>query len=116
MEREPRNNLPIEFAWMNTKDFWQQEQAILAYLILHSVTGKDEPIDPRGASRRGRRPYLKADFLALAREMEAFWNLYFLDHDNRGVYQRVTGNGIPVHPGQLRPEGGRTRRATMCRN
>ena len=32
--------LPIEFAWGNTKDFWQQEQGILAYLILHGATGE----------------------------------------------------------------------------
>jgi len=77
VERAPDESFPIEFTWGNTKDFWQQEQAILAYLILHGTTGKDE-------------------YLALAREMMAFWNLYFLDHDNRGVFFRTTESGMPV--------------------
>jgi len=53
VERRPRDGLPIEFAWSNTKDFWQQEQAILAYLIVHGFSG-----DPT--------------HLQLAREMMAF--------------------------------------------
>ncbi|MEZ5785364.1 MAG: hypothetical protein R3D62_02495 [Xanthobacteraceae bacterium] len=80
VERNPRPGLPIEFAWSNTKDFWQQEQAILAYLIVYGVTQKPE-------------------HLKLAREMMAFWNQYFLDHDNRGVFFRVTAEGIPVIQG-----------------
>ena len=31
--------MPTQFAWGATKDFWQQEQGILAYLILHGATG-----------------------------------------------------------------------------
>ena len=62
VERQPRDGRPIEFAWGNTKDFWQQEQAILAYLILNGYTGNPE-------------------YLQLAREMETFWNLFFLDRD-----------------------------------
>src|SRR5262249_29430077 len=38
VEREPANGMPMEFTWGNTKDFWQQEQAILAYLILFGHT------------------------------------------------------------------------------
>ena len=38
VEREPQPNVPIEFTWGNTKDFWQQEQGILAYLILFGST------------------------------------------------------------------------------
>ena len=77
VERKPRAGLPIEFAWSNTKDFWQQEQAILAYLIIHGLTRDDK-------------------HLQLAREMMAFWNLYFLDHDNRGVFFRVSADGYPI--------------------
>jgi len=107
VERQPRNNQPIEFAWMNTKDFWQQEQAILAYLILHSVTGKEELIDSARTVGGGAFDrYLKADFLGLAREMEAFWNIYFLDFDFRGVYQRVTGSGIPYEKGNYGQKAG----------
>lgn len=77
VERKPQAGLPIEFSWSNTKDFWQQEQGILAYLILHGATGESQ-------------------YLALAREMAAFWNLFFLDHDNRGIFFRVNDNGSPV--------------------
>ncbi|MBI2909584.1 MAG: AGE family epimerase/isomerase [Chloroflexi bacterium] len=80
VERQPKNGLPVEFAWGNTKDFWQQEQGILAYLILHGYTGDKE-------------------YLQLAREMMAFWNLFFLDHDNRGIFFRVTDDGMPVIQG-----------------
>jgi mannose/cellobiose epimerase-like protein (N-acyl-D-glucosamine 2-epimerase family) len=87
MERAPSGGLPAEFTWGNTKDFWQQEQAILAYLIVHGTTGSDEQ-------------------LRLAREMMTFWNLYFLDHDNRGVYFRVTDNGTPVVQGGYSQKAG----------
>ncbi|MFZ1895543.1 MAG: hypothetical protein WAU59_15930, partial [Rhodoplanes sp.] len=87
VERRPRDGLPIEFAWSNTKDFWQQEQAILAYLIVYGFSG-----DPT--------------HLQLAREMMAFWNLYFLDHDNRGVFFRVTADGIPIIQGNYSQKAG----------
>lgn len=77
VEREPKNNMWIDFSWLNTKDFWQQEQAVLAYLITYG--------------------YFKDDnYLSLAREMEAFWNLYYLDHDNTGFFFRVGESGQPV--------------------
>jgi hypothetical protein len=87
VERKPAGGWPIECAWENTKDFWQQEQAILAYLIVHGSTGEQKYLD-------------------LAREMMAFWNLYFLDHDNRGVFFRVTDGGIPVIPGAYSQKAG----------
>jgi len=34
VERQPKDRRPLDFPWGNTKDFWQQEQAVLAYLIL----------------------------------------------------------------------------------
>ncbi len=80
VERDLKHGLPIEFTWLNTKDFWQQEQGILAYLILHGATG-----DP--------------EYLQLAREMAAFWNMFFLDHDHRGIFFRVTAEGRPVIEG-----------------
>ncbi|MCX5892295.1 MAG: N-acyl-D-glucosamine 2-epimerase, partial [Deltaproteobacteria bacterium] len=86
LEREPQNNMPIEFTWGSTKDFWQQEQGVLAYLILHGATG-----DPK--------------YLALAREMAAFWNMFFLDHDNRGIFFRVTAEGRPVIEGVYGQKG-----------
>lgn len=86
VERKPRPGLPIEFTWGSTKDFWQQEQGVLAYLILHGATGE-------------------ARYLALAREMSAFWNRFFLDLDNRGVFFRVTDDGRPVIEGAYSQKG-----------
>ncbi len=80
VERQPKNGQPIQFSWYNTKDFWQQEQAILAYLILYEYTGK-------------------AEYRDLARDCLAFWNQFFLDKDNRGVFFRTTENGMPVVEG-----------------
>lgn len=88
VEREPGNGMPLQFGWSATKDFWQQEQAILAYLILHGCA-------PDGGAG-GRRE----DYLALARELTGFWNLFFLDHDNRGYFSRVTDSGGPVVEGE----------------
>ena len=86
VERQTKSKLPIEFVWGNTKDFWQQEQGILAYLILHGATGE------------GR-------YLTLAREMAAFWNIFFLDHDNRGIFFRVNAEGRPVIEGVYGEKG-----------
>ena len=51
------------FAFHDRKAWWQQEQGILAYLILHGSLKKPE--------------YLKH-----ARESSAFYSAFFLDHDN----------------------------------
>ena len=85
VERHPGNSMPIEFAWGNTKDFWQQEQGILAYLILHGNST---------ASKETRDQYLR-----LAREMMAFWNLYFLDRERQGVFFRTNESGVPIISG-----------------
>jgi mannose/cellobiose epimerase-like protein (N-acyl-D-glucosamine 2-epimerase family) len=87
VEREPGRNAPLEFTWGNTKDFWQQEQAILAYLIVYGATRDQNHLD-------------------LAREMMAFWNHRFLDHDNRGVFFRVTDAGHPVIQGAYAQKAG----------
>jgi mannose/cellobiose epimerase-like protein (N-acyl-D-glucosamine 2-epimerase family) len=76
VEREPNNGMPTQFVWGATKDFWQQEQGILAYLILHGATG-----EPR--------------YLDLARECMAFWNLFFLDREQQGIFFRTTEAGLP---------------------
>jgi mannose/cellobiose epimerase-like protein (N-acyl-D-glucosamine 2-epimerase family) len=85
LERNPKNGLPMEFTWSTTKDFWQQEQAILAYLILY------------GCSEKGEEE--KKEYLHLAQEMASFWNLFFLDLDNKGIFFRVTDSGMPVIQG-----------------
>ncbi len=81
VERHPKNGMPLDFAWHNRKAWWQQEQAILAYLIL-AGTVKDN-------SEK------KAQYLSLARESIAFWNLSFLDHDYGETYFDVLDNGTP---------------------
>ncbi len=76
VEREPKNNMFIDFTWHNRKAWWQQEQCILAYLILYGATGNP-------------------DYLQLARESIAFWNISYLDFDYGEVYFDVTDDGLP---------------------
>lgn len=81
VEREPTGGMPTQFAWGATKDFWQQEQGILAYLILYGATSNSH-------------------YLRCARESSAFWNLFFLDRERQGYYFRTTENGLPILEGQ----------------
>jgi mannose/cellobiose epimerase-like protein (N-acyl-D-glucosamine 2-epimerase family) len=87
VEREPTPGMTVEFPWGNTKDFWQQEQAILAYLILHGATQD-------------------VFYLSAARETEAFWNLFFLDREHRGMFFRVSDSGMPILSGEYGLRGG----------
>jgi mannose/cellobiose epimerase-like protein (N-acyl-D-glucosamine 2-epimerase family) len=81
VERNPGGDMPTQFAFGATKDFWQQEQGILAYLILYGATGNPH-------------------YLNLARESSAFWNLFFLDPEHQGYFFRTTENGLPILEGQ----------------
>ncbi|MBP1466976.1 AGE family epimerase/isomerase [Candidatus Chloroploca sp. M-50] len=72
--------------WHDRKAWWQQEQAILAYLILHGILKDDE-------------------YLNLARESASFYNAFFLDHDDGGVYFNVLANGLPYLTGTERLKG-----------
>ena len=74
------------FAWHDRKAWWQQEQGILAYLILNGVLGDDE-------------------YLRIARESAAFYNAWFLDVDSGGVYFNVLANGHPYALGTERGKG-----------
>jgi mannose/cellobiose epimerase-like protein (N-acyl-D-glucosamine 2-epimerase family) len=74
------------FVWHDRKAWWQQEQAILAYLILNGSL-KDE------------------EYLRHAREAAAFYNAFFLDHDDGGVYFNVLANGMPYLMGNERFKG-----------
>ena len=107
VERQPQNGMPVQFSWLNTRDFWQQEQGILAYLILCgqelvSGCGTEQPSD---AEISGPPPAAE-EFLGLARELQAYWNLFFLDNDRRGVFFRVSDNGQPVISGRYADKGG----------
>jgi anti-anti-sigma factor len=74
------------YAWHDRKAWWQQEQGILAYLILHGIL-KD------------------SDYLKQARESCAFYNAWFLDHDSGAVYFNVLANGLPYLLGNERNKG-----------
>lgn len=74
------------FAWHDRKAWWQQEQAILAYLILFGTVGG-------------------ADFQREARQAEAFYTTFFLDHDEGGVYFNVLASGTPYLLGTERLKG-----------
>jgi len=74
------------FAWHDRKAWWQQEQAILAYMILYGCLGKEV--------------YQKH-----AREAAAFYNAFFLDHDDGGVYFNVLAHGAPYLLGTERLKG-----------
>jgi mannose/cellobiose epimerase-like protein (N-acyl-D-glucosamine 2-epimerase family) len=68
------------------KAWWQQEQGILAYLILNGILKKPE-------------------YLKLARESSAFYNAWFLDVENGGVYFNTMADGIPYLLGNERLKG-----------
>ena len=74
------------FAFHDRKAWWQQEQGILAYLILNGTLK-----DP--------------EHLRLARESQAFYNAFFLDHDDGGVFFNVLANGTPYLMGTERFKG-----------
>jgi len=87
MERVLRGDEEVRrFAFHDRKAWWQQEQGILAYLILHGVLGDTE-------------------YLKLARESAAFYNAFFLDHDDGAVFFNVLANGIPYLMGTERFKG-----------
>ncbi|MEU4217625.1 AGE family epimerase/isomerase [Actinoplanes sp. NPDC026623] len=74
------------FAWHDRKAWWQQEQAILAYLILAGTVGGEQN-------------------LAEARQAAAFYNAFFLDHDEGAVYFNVLASGMPYLLGTERLKG-----------
>lgn len=74
------------FVWHDRKAWWQQEQAILAYLILAGSLGKPE-------------------YQQLARESVGFYNAWFLDYQSGGVYFNVLANGLPYLLGTERGKG-----------
>ncbi len=87
MERVLRGDEEVRrFAFHDRKAWWQQEQGILAYLILHGVLRDTE-------------------YQRLARESAAFYNAFFLDHDDGGVFFNVLANGIPYLMGTERFKG-----------
>ncbi|GAA4116254.1 MULTISPECIES: AGE family epimerase/isomerase [Streptomyces] len=87
VERRPDPDSGIHrMVWHDRKAWWQQEQAILAYLILAGTSGDPEQ-------------------LRLAREAASFYNAFFLDYEDGGVYFNVLANGIPYLLGTERLKG-----------
>ncbi len=74
------------FAWHDRKAWWQQEQGILAYLIMAGV-------------------HHNKTYLRLARESNAFYNAWFPDLFSGGVYFNVLANGHPYALGTERGKG-----------
>jgi mannose/cellobiose epimerase-like protein (N-acyl-D-glucosamine 2-epimerase family)/anti-anti-sigma regulatory factor len=77
--------------WHDRKAWWQQEQGILAYLIL--AGSLQEPTD------------LQEQYLRMARESSAFYNAWFTDNDSGGVYFNVLASGLPYVLGNERFKG-----------
>jgi mannose/cellobiose epimerase-like protein (N-acyl-D-glucosamine 2-epimerase family) len=75
------------FAWHDRKAWWQQEQGILAYLIL-----------------QGHIP-TKSEYKKYADESATFYNAFFLDHNDGAVYFNVLANGVPYLLGTERFKG-----------
>ncbi|MFM7315226.1 MAG: AGE family epimerase/isomerase, partial [Cyanobium sp.] len=75
------------YAWHDRKAWWQQEQGILAYLIL-----------------QGHEPS-NAMYRKYADESSTFYNAFFLDHNDGGVYFNVLANGVPYLVGTERFKG-----------
>jgi anti-anti-sigma factor len=73
------------FAWHDRKAWWQQEQAILAYLILTGILGDEYRTEARHAA--------------------GFYNAWFLDHDSGAVYFNVLASGLPYVIGTERLKG-----------
>ncbi|MBF0410244.1 MAG: AGE family epimerase/isomerase [Candidatus Riflebacteria bacterium] len=87
MERELRpGDLYYRHVWHDRKVWWQQEQSILSSLIIAGMTKKP-------------------DAAALALHSMAFYNSWFLDHEDGGIYYHVTAQGIPYLRGDERQKG-----------
>jgi anti-anti-sigma factor len=87
MERDKTDSQEwYRFTWHDRKAWWQQEQAILAYLILAGTLGDDE-------------------YRLEARHAAAFYNAWFLDHDSGAVYFNVLASGMPYLLGTERLKG-----------
>ncbi|MFM7267397.1 MAG: AGE family epimerase/isomerase [Cyanobium sp.] len=75
------------YAWHDRKAWWQQEQGILAYLILQGHL----PANPI--------------YKKYSDESAAFYNAFFLDQNDGGVYFNVLANGVPYLLGTERFKG-----------
>jgi mannose/cellobiose epimerase-like protein (N-acyl-D-glucosamine 2-epimerase family) len=86
VDRLPGPDGRHRLVWHDRKAWWQQEQAILAYLLMAGRDGDEV-------------------FRRHAREAAAFYNAFFLDHDEGGVYFNVLADGTPYLLGTERLKG-----------
>ena len=87
MERHLSDNEELHrYAFHDRKAWWQQEQGILAYYILSGILGDEV-------------------YRKYAREGTAFYNAFFLDHDDGAVFFNVLSNGVPYLMGTERFKG-----------
>ena len=87
MERQLKNReIQYRFAFHDRKVWWQQEQGILAYLSVSELEKSK-------------------NYSALARESMAFYNAFFLDHQDGGIYFTVLADGQPYIQGDERLKG-----------
>ena len=93
VERHPTNGYNLMFTWFTTKDFWQQEQGILCYLIQMGTTKYDSTCN-------------FGKFKELAAVISAFYCAFFVDVDRGGIHFRVTDIGVPIMTGQYADKGG----------
>ena len=93
VERHPTNGYNLMFTWFTTKDFWQQEQGILCYLIQMGTTKYDSTCN-------------FGKFKELAAVISAFYSAFFVDVDRGGIHFRVTDIGVPIMTGQYADKGG----------
>ena len=75
------------YAWHDRKAWWQQEQGILAYFILQGLFPENKSYEK------------------YADESAAFYNSFFLDNSDGGVYFNVLSNGMPYLLGTERFKG-----------
>lgn len=75
------------YAWHDRKAWWQQEQGILAYLIMQGHMPSEE------------------NYKKYADESAAYYNAFFLDNNDGGAYFNVLANGIPYLVGTERFKG-----------
>jgi anti-anti-sigma regulatory factor len=88
MERTKKDGEDFHrLVWHDRKAWWQQEQGILAYYIMAGVYN-DKP-----------------EYLRYAREGSAFYNGWFLDYEEGGIYFNVLANGQPYALGTERGKG-----------
>jgi len=93
MERSrPEGQEFYSFAWHDRKAWWQQEQALLAYMVLYGTTKDDL-------------------FLKYMQETSAFWNMSFLDHDDGEVHFAVLADGTPYLVGTESSKGSHSKGA-----